>query len=98
MSDEAADTAFPLIDGVSQEQWNYWHSHPVSRLVRKYLRDYSEALEQTALARWKAGELELSAEHEIKSRIVQLGEIEILKFEDVKEFYDVPSAQGASEK
>lgn len=91
--DEAADTAIPLLDGVSQEQWNYWHSHPATRLFRKYLRDYSEALEQTALARWKAGELELSAEHEIRNRIVQCGEIERLSFQDLRDFYDVPKEQ-----
>lgn len=93
MSDESADTAVPLLDGISQEQWNYWHNHPCSRLQRKYLRDYAESLKIAVLQRWQAGELELSTEHEIKNRIVQCAEIEQLSFENLREFYDVPKEQ-----
>lgn len=94
MSDEAEDSTIPTLgDGVTQEQWNYWHQHPCSKLLRKYLRDYAEALEQTALARWKSGELELSSEHEIKNRIVQCGEVERVSFQDLRDFYHVPKEQ-----
>jgi hypothetical protein len=92
-TDETADSAISLLDDINQEQWNYWHNHPCSRLLRKYLRDYSEALEQTAMNRWRAREIDLSTENEIRGRLVQLSEIEILKFEDVREFYEVPSQE-----
>lgn len=92
-ADETADTAAPLLDGINQEQWNYWHQHPCSRLLRKYLTDYAEALMLTVVNQWKARELVLATENEIRGRVVQLDEIEKLSFEDLKEFYDVPKEQ-----
>lgn len=93
MSDESTDTAVALVEGISQEQWSYWHQHPCSRLLRRYLKDYAEATEMAAVELWKSGKIELSLEHEMRSRIVQLKEIEILKFEDLMKFYDVPKEQ-----
>lgn len=76
------------VKGITRQQWNYWHSHPVTRLMREYLRDYAEQLGREAMERWLAGTLVLSDEHAIRNRMVQIGEIEKLAFENVKGFYE----------
>jgi len=88
--DDEADETVLRINDVTQADWNYWHSHPASRLLRKYLRDFSETLELALLQRWRAKELDLSTEHEVRNRIIQLGEIEKLTFENVADFYETP--------
>lgn len=93
MSDEAADTAVHLLDGISQEQWNYWHNHPCSLLLRKYLKDYAESMKIAVVQRWQAGTLDPQTENEWRGKVIQLHEIEILSFKDVHEFYDVPKEQ-----
>lgn len=91
-TDEAADAPTRnLVHGVSQHDWNYWHSHPATRLLRKYLRDYAESLEAALLQRWREDKLQLATEHEIRNRLVQIAEIEKLRFDDVKRFYETES-------
>ena len=92
-SDEASHIGDPLVGGISQYQWNYWHQHPCSLVLRKYLRDYAEAMKLALMQRWEQGALDLSTEHEIRSRIVQLAEIEKLRFEDVRQFYAPPASE-----
>jgi hypothetical protein len=95
-ADEAVDAAArghvdrEHVHGITREQWSYWHSHPVTRLMREYLREYAISLEQAALQRWRERTLVLADEHEIRNRIVQIAEIEKLAFDDVKQFYEEP--------
>jgi hypothetical protein len=79
------------VHGITRELFQYWHSHPVTRLVREYLRDFSERLEREVLAQWRAEALTLATEHEIRNRIVQIAEIEKLGFDDVQRFYEEPT-------
>ncbi len=78
------------VHGITREQWAYWHSHPVTRLMREYLRDRVERLGQEAMETWLIGRLVLADEHALRNRIVQIAEIEKLGFDDVRQFYEEP--------
>lgn len=64
-----------------------WRHNPVSKWFLQYLTDYRADLVTAASENWLAGQLELSTEHEMKGRVLALGEIATLPFDAIAAFY-----------
>ena len=84
-----------LLAELSNEQWGAWRHHPVTQmLMNRYLPDLRVALEREALNRWIAGKLQLSAENEIRARMLAIAEIENLGLAGILHFYGVEPPNG----
>jgi hypothetical protein len=59
----------------------------VSRWLLTYLRDYRADALEALQERWLSGGLELATEHELKGRMLALGEVAELPFSAVADFY-----------
>ena len=82
MADEAR------LRGLTEEDYKRWRHHPVTVLVRQYLRDLQGDLRRQAIEAWEAGRLQLSAESDIRTRIHVVEAFLTLPFDAMVAFYE----------
>jgi hypothetical protein len=81
---DAAPAPFPI----SEQDYQLWRHHPVSKVVLQYLSDYREALRQVAMERWESGALQLIDEKELRGRVLAVGDMIDLSHESMRSFYE----------
>jgi hypothetical protein len=76
------------IQALSQEQMDQHRHHPVMQGIRRYLRDYAEAIKADHTKRWATGTMMSAQDEDRQSVWAQiLLELEGLKFEHIAKWY-----------
>lgn len=91
--------AFPLaVKGITAEDFASWRHNPVSKVVRKFLEDYADAIGKEALSRFiDGGSLTESAQQEMRGRLLAARELAELSFESLASFYQEEKEENAAE-
>lgn len=92
-SPEQAQLRHALLRDLSQQAFQAWRHHPVSRLVLLYLADYRDRLDLLALEAFRGGALVALQEGEMRGRVLTLDELVRLEWPSVCEFYDFVAAE-----
>jgi hypothetical protein len=73
---------------INKEQFGIWKSHPATRFFLKYVRDFRESGESTAMSLWLDGSKEFKDMAEfLRGQITTMREIEDLSFDAIDNFY-----------
>lgn len=75
------------VKGVTRRDYNNWKHHPVTKMFREYLIDYSGALTKRMVELWASGALKLTDEQEARGRLMAIREIIDLEFEHIANMY-----------
>lgn len=87
--DERADApSVPLVNGISQADWNRWHANPVTITLRKYLRDLIDIVDHDVVQHFRARKLTDEYQHQQRGKIWALDHVETLMFDNVVGFYE----------
>ena len=88
-----APTALPeQLQEITEQDFLDWRHHPVTRVYRRFLSDYRDALRRDHNQRWELNpvvDVALSAAHEAEARgrVLTLGEMFDLQHAHVVSFY-----------
>lgn len=95
-ADEQAEssTEIPLLGGIGEEQWKYWHNHPVTLLVRQYFQDRAADIQNDVLDSWRNGKLSLHNEENMRGLIGAMEQVFNLTFEEMRSFYAEQAKQA----
>ena len=74
---------------IPAQDWQAWRHHPVSKVFLQYLRDKRVADEHEIVGRWLGSTLLLMHEQEAKGRNLAMREIENLRLDEVRTFYNL---------
>lgn len=95
MSNELPDD----IVGLSQEAFNQWRHHPVTKAVRAYLQHWRDRQVEEHTNRWEAGELLSEKEEDaIATAARMVIEIKNLEFEHIARFYNFTNDEESNDK
>lgn len=86
------------IGDLTEQDYLDWKHHPVTRLFRRYLGDFRDALRRDHTLRWEGGASPSDAfEIEARGRVLTLGELVDLEFRHIADFYPSKQDQTADE-
>lgn len=78
---------------LTEQQFQQWRHHPVSRMVLRFLADRSQALEVVAVQRLKAGTLDGPLQGELRGRMLELDDCAGIQLPAIREFYGVEGVE-----
>lgn len=84
----------PTVQGITQADYQAWRHHPCSKMFLQYLRDWRHSVLRSLLAQWEADQVTLALDTEVKGRVKTLGELSVLPFEAIYEFYQEQSEES----
>lgn len=90
------DLSNPLAQELKAVEYQEWRHHPVTKCFLLYLAHHSLSFQREALDRWRAGNLKLVEEQELRGRIATLEELCALDLGDIQRFYGKQSAPEAA--
>lgn len=88
----------PQANGLNEQGFFQWKTHPATKAFRKYLEDFAAALERDHMGRWKDGATDAEYEAEARGRVAVLREIATLEFEYMLNFYETPKDENDDER
>lgn len=102
MADEDVPVAPPLppeLGGLIEQDFLDWRHHPMTKVYRRFLEDYREVLRRTHTERWeKNPEIDIAYEAEARGRVLTIGEMHDLEFDDLVAFYQEPPKQEEADE
>jgi predicted aminopeptidase len=81
----------PEANGLNEQSFINWKLHPATKAFKKFLEDFSAALERDHIDRWRDAKLDPDYEAEARGRVNSLREMATLEFDHMVAFYAEPT-------